>query len=133
LVTKDIQNNIIQYLKNCQFRQFCDDYFAEEFSWTICGTSLLSGHYNDKEDFFSKVINRLNNHILPGWTMDIKANYTVNNVFIIEMVGSARTKSEKDYNNEYCWILKFNDNSKITNLTAYYDSLLVNKILNENL
>lgn len=129
MIDQEIQNNIVEYLTSCQFRKFCDSYFADKFKWTIRGTSILSGEYNNKEEFFDKVINRIGSKVLPGWTMKIKATYAIDKVLIIEMLGSANTKTGKHYNNEYCWILKFNENNKIDSLTAYYDSLLVNQTL----
>jgi len=130
-INQEIESDIIDMLKQCQFRKLCDTYFGDNFLWTIKGTSVLSGTYKDKEIFFDQVINRLNALLLPGWTMHILDSYVDNHTFIVEMKGEVKAKNGEDYNNEYCWIFKFRDN-KIMSVTAYYDSLLVNKTLNEN-
>ncbi len=129
MVRKGIEQTILEQLKNCQFKLFCDTCFADDFHWIIRGSSILSGEYYGKEEFFNKVINRINSKVLPGWTMNIRDSYLLDNTFIVEMVGSANTINGKHYNNEYCWIMKFNENSKIKCLIAYYDSLLVNQTL----
>lgn len=127
-INQTIREHIVELLKKCEFRTFCDMYFANEFLWVIKGTSILSGTYNNKEQFFEKVINRLNSALLPGWKMHILNTYVENNAFIIEMRGEVKTKLGGDYSNEYCWILNFKDN-KIVKLIAYYDSLLVNNTI----
>ncbi|MCK4608886.1 MAG: hypothetical protein KAT71_05360 [Gammaproteobacteria bacterium] len=119
---------IVKLLKNCQFKELCDTYFGNEFMWIIKGTSILSGIYSDQDVFFEKVINRLKDAVLPGWKMHILDAYVAGNVFIVEMRGEVKTKRGRNYNNEYCWIFKF-DGKKIASVTAYYDSLLVNQTL----
>ncbi len=131
MISLKIQQQIVDLLRQCQFRVLCDTFFGNNFLWTIKGTSILSGTYYDKEEFFNKVINRLNKVLLTGWKMHILDTYAANNTFIVEMRGEVTAKSGKHYNNEYCWIFKFADN-RITSVTAYYDSLLVNNTLADN-
>ncbi len=127
-INQDIKDDIVSLLKNCEFRKFCDCYFADNFLWVIKGTSVLSGTYTDKETFFDKGINRLSAALLSDWKMYILNSYTDGNAFIVEMRGEVKTKVGDNYNNEYCWIMHF-ENKKIVKLTAYYDSLLVNETL----
>lgn len=131
MISNALKKDIVHLLEKCEFRKLCDAYCANEFLWTIKGTSILSGTYHDKDLFFDRVINRLNQCLLPGWKMHILGTYVADDVLIVEMRGEVKTKSDSDYNNEYCWIFKFNDN-KVFSITAYYDSLLVNKTLSEN-
>ncbi|MGD9152773.1 MAG: hypothetical protein PVG30_03835 [Gammaproteobacteria bacterium] len=49
----------------------------------------------------------------------------------VDMPEVVKFFGEHQVKNEYCWIFKFRDD-KIISITAYYDSLLVNKTLNEN-
>ena len=120
---------IIDLLKACDFKTLCNTYFADNFMWTIKGSSILSGTYKNKDIFFKQVLDRLSNIVQPGWRMHILDTFFDYVVFIVEMNGEAKTKNGQDYNNDYCWIFKF-ANDKIVSITAYYDSLLVNKILN---
>jgi hypothetical protein len=75
VLTKEIQNNIIRLLQNCQFRELCDRYFAENFYWEIKGISLLSGIYRDKKQFFTQVISRLQKVVSKDWAMHIRNTY----------------------------------------------------------
>jgi len=127
----ELRQTILNLLQRCEFRKLCDDYFSDEFLWTIKGTSILSGTYTNKEIFFATVIERLNKVLLPGWKMHILHHYVDQDTLIVEMRGEVKAKNGQDYNNDYCWIFKFKLN-KIVRLTAYYDSLLVNKTLEEN-
>ena len=38
----------------------------------------------------------------------------------------------KDYNNEYCWIVGFNEEGKIKSVRAYLDSAKLRDALEEN-
>ena len=131
MISPTTQENIENLLINCDFRTLCDNYFADKFDWTIKGSSVLSGVYDDKERFFSQVINRLSNVVADDWKMHLLGTYIDGDVMIIEMRGEVKAKSGSDYNNDYCWIFHFN-HDKVAKLTAYYDSLLVNKTLEEN-
>ncbi|MEM9243821.1 MAG: hypothetical protein AAGA27_07210 [Pseudomonadota bacterium] len=130
-ISNSLREDIVGYLQRCEFRALCDNYCHDNFLWTIKGSSLLSGTYHNKETFFTDVIGRLSNVLKGEWKMNILDTYVDNNTMIIEMVGNIKAKNDKNYNNEYCWIFKF-DNNKIVSITAYYDSLLVNTTLNEN-
>ena len=132
MLSKKIQDDIVTSLKECQFRALCDKYFHSDFLWVIKGTSEFSGEYRDKEDFFSRVIDRLNSLIAPGWKMHILTTYYDHKkrVLIVEFKGEAKTIMGGSYNNEYCWIFEFDPSfSKVIKLTAYYDGLLVNNTL----
>tara|TARA_R110000868_G_scaffold8205_7_gene42747 strand:- start:60816 stop:61199 length:384 start_codon:yes stop_codon:yes gene_type:complete len=126
-----MRNDIIEQLKACEFRALCDKYFGNDFLWTIRGSSELSGTYTDIDDFFDNIIARLNALLLPGWKMHILDTFVDGDTMIVEMKGEVTAKSGNDYNNEYCWIFKFGD-GVLKSITAYYDSLLVNKTLAEN-
>lgn len=131
MIDNQTQKHILELLKQCEFGKLCDTYFDDNFVWTIKGSSILSGEYHGKEEFFSKVLNRLNNVLLPEWKIHILNSYIDNDAFIVEMRGEMKAKNGRDYNNDYCWIFKFAKN-KIVSVTAYYDSLLVDKTLIEN-
>jgi ketosteroid isomerase-like protein len=131
MISQQIRQNILDLLQKCEFRKLCDTYFADDFLWIIKGSSILSGEHHDKDEFFTNVIGRLNNVLLPDWKMHILDSYVDNDTLIVEMRGEIKAKNGEDYNNEYCWIFKF-INDKITSITAYYDSLLVNKTLIAN-
>ena len=131
-INNETQEQIITFLKNCDFRSLVDIYFADDFLWIIKGSSILSGTYTNKDIFYAQVIKRLSNVLQADWRMHILEIYVAGNTLIVEMRGEVKAKNGQDYNNEYCWIFKFNDNNKIVSITAYYDSLLVNKTLAEN-
>jgi uncharacterized protein len=122
--------DILTLLKTCQIRALCDNFFSDEFLWVIKGTSVLSGTYENKEDFFNLGMARLNRALKGDWILHIINTFIDNDTMIVEMRGEVKTINDNDYNNDYCWIFQFEDN-KVVKLTAYYDSLLVNKTLAE--
>lgn len=130
-VNKALVDEVLSLIKTCQFRKLLDDYFDDKFHWVIKGTSLLSGTYTDKEVFWNKGIARLSQCLNDDWQIHILDYYICGQTLIAEMRGDVSTKAGGNYNNEYCWVFHFKDN-KVIKLTAYYDSLLVNKTLTEN-
>lgn len=53
-INDETKTHIISLLKNCEIKKLCDIYFADNFLWTIKGTSILSGIYRDKNIFSAK-------------------------------------------------------------------------------
>lgn len=129
MIEQNSIETILNLLKTCQFRQLCEDYFHPNFNWVIRGTSRLSGRYHNLEQFFDNVIGQLNARLKDGWKMHIIDTYVTDNTLIVEMKGEVKTIVDTDYNNEYCWIFKFDEQGKVVELIAYYDSLLVDKTL----
>lgn len=130
-INERIKADILNVLHRCDIHTLCNEYFANEFLWVIKGSSLISGTYTDKHIFLRDAIARLSSKLANNWVLHILDSYVDGNTLIVEMKGEVKTLKGGDYDNEYCWIMTFNDDMKITKLTAYYDSLLVDKTLTE--
>ena len=48
---------------------------------------------------------------------------------ILELEGNMTTTKGKPYHNQYCWIIKTNGNNQIVSITAYLDTLLLERVL----
>ncbi len=122
------QQKIILLIEQFKIKQLCDEYFADDFLWVVKGSGLLSKTYTNKESYFQDALQRLSSKLASGATLQVIHSYTTENSLILELQGDMQTKSGKCYNNEYCWIIRFNDD-KIVSITAYLDTLLLDNIL----
>lgn len=130
-LTRDFAQKAVDLLQQGEFSQFFEQYVDDNVQWRITGTNLLSGLYTNKADFLEKALGRLSKIMQPGWTLEIKHLFVDNDTLIIEMLGHATSLNGLDYNNEYCWILQF-EQGKIVTARVYYDDVLVDQVLTTN-
>ena len=50
---------------------------------------------------------------------------------VVELVGESTTKTGKEYNNEYAWLTRFNDDGVIVELRSYFDTVMSDKVLED--
>ncbi|KAF7561200.1 hypothetical protein G7046_g2960 [Stylonectria norvegica] len=117
---------------------FFTNFVVPDVKWTITGTghSLAGTRYNlqDHSDAsFAKLGKRL---IAP-------IKFVVKRVVVdqerdvdgwwacVETRGEATRKSGVEYNNEYVWMIRFNDEGKIVEITSYFDTHLSEQVLAE--
>lgn len=97
MLNDKVQKHILSLLEQCKFRQLYGTYFMDDFFWIIKGSSVLSGEYYDKDEFFTKVIDRFNAVLLLGWKMYILNSYINDDVLIVEMRGEVKAKNGQGY------------------------------------
>ena len=96
------------------------------------GTHPLSGQYFTKEDFIEHTFVRLGKLLKEGGALlEIKRIFIDKDHAIIEMKGISTALNGEPFDNSYCWIVQF-ENEIITEVTAYVDSALVQKLIDEN-
>jgi uncharacterized protein len=104
------------------------DCMADDFSWTIIGTTPWSRTYAGKtavqrelfRPLFAQFADRYINRALRFIAED---DYVV-----VECRGQSTTKSGNAYNNSYCYVCRF-ANGQMVELTEYLDTALVEKAL----
>ena len=128
-VSDSFRYKIINIIEKFNIRELCDLFHIDKFHWEVKGTSLLSGTYKTQYDFYTKVLNRLERHITSNSKILVKNYYSCKQTLILELEGKMKTIDCRDYNNQYCWIIEI-DGNHIISITAYLDTLLLDKILN---
>ena len=121
---------ITQLIEKFQIEQLCDLFSDDGFLWEVKGTGNLSAIYTSKEEYFNKALYQLSQCIQKGATISVLESFSVNNALILELEGNMTTLSGKPYNNQYCWIIKTEQN-KIVSITAYLDTLLLERVMEE--
>jgi uncharacterized protein len=123
-----LYKEIIFLIENFRIEELCENFFHKDFKWVVKGTSCLSKVYNSLDDYYKHVLDRMKQELKPGACIKLKHFYICENTLICELEGRMESVKGIKYNNQYCWIIKF-DKNLIVSITAYLDTLLVNKLL----
>jgi uncharacterized protein len=100
------------------------DSLADDFSWTITGTTAWSGTYRGKAAVQSKLLRPLFAQFADRYTNALHRIVAEGDYVVIECRGRVTTKAGKPYNNIYCWVCRVGD-GKLKELVEYMDTELV--------
>jgi len=97
---------------------------AEDFCWTIIGTTAWSGTYRSKQAVRTKLLRPLFAQFADRYTNALHRIIAEGDYLAVECRGRVSTKTGKPYNNSYCWICRIAD-GKLQELTEYMDTELL--------
>ena len=117
---------------------FFTDHMIPDVTWTITGTghSLAGTRYN-LQDHSNASFNNLGKRLTGPIKFVVKrvvvdAEREENGWWAcVELKGEAMRKTGKEYNNEYIWLTRFNDDGKIVEVRSYFDTLFAENVLQE--
>lgn len=97
------------------------DALADDLVYRLTGNNpLASTHYG--KDAFLELFAGLMSQFEGGLKFEFDRFLVADRTVIVVCRGSARTKSGKNYANEYCTLWDFDDDLKVTRLTEFFDS-----------
>jgi uncharacterized protein len=101
---------------------------ADDFTWTITGTTAWSRAYRGKQAVRKELLEPLFAQFATRYTNRALRIIAEDEHVVVECRGRVTTKSGKPYNNEYCYVIRFAD-GKMRELTEYFDTELVTEAL----
>jgi ketosteroid isomerase-like protein len=101
---------------------------ADDISWTIIGTTALSGTFKGKQEVFERLFARLRARLAGPVVFAIDSLIAEADQVVLRARGEATSKTGKPYNNTYCIIARFAD-GKITEMTDFVDTALIDNAL----
>jgi len=104
------------------------DSLADDFAWTVTGTTKWSKTYRGKVAVLQELVAPLYAQLADRYTNDAQRFIAEDDYVVVECRGHSTTKSGKPYNNVYCWVCRF-EGGKLKELTEYMDTELVAKTL----
>ncbi len=104
------------------------DSLADDFCWTITGTTAWSKTYRGKQAVRGELLRPLFAQFADQYTNQLRRIIAEDDFVVVEFQGRVTTKSGKPYNNTYCWICRVAD-GKLKELTEYLDTALVDHAL----
>jgi uncharacterized protein len=130
-ITKNEVREIFSYWEKGRSDLFLD-HMTENFEWTVMGTHPLSGVYKGKEAYLNGAFKRLSEVLREDISLEVSAIYLDGHTAIVELKSFMTALDGTSYNNCYCWIVHFNEDKRIVAITAYLDSALLSKVIEEN-
>ena len=127
LMNKQLFADIFAGLSVGDGRLFIDS-LAEDFRWTITGTTPWSGTYRGKEAVRTTLLQPLFAQFGDRYTNALHRIVAEGDCVVVECRGKVTTKTGKPYNNTYCWVCRVAD-GKLTELIEYLDTELVTTAL----
>ena len=100
------------------------DSMADDFCWTVTGSTKWSKTYRGKQVVLTELLGRLTTQLADRYTNIADRLIAEDDFVVVECRGHATTKAGKPYNNTYCWVCRFSE-GKLRELIEYMDTLLV--------
>jgi uncharacterized protein len=120
---KQLMQYVFSELSKGNGRPFVD-HMADDFSWTIIGSTPWSRTYRGKQAVLSDLLTPLFSQFADRYTNTPVRFIAEGEYVVVECRGQVTTKKGKLYNNSYCWVCRLTD-GKLRSLTEYLDTQLV--------
>ena len=105
--------------------------FADDMTWEIVGHSEASRKYTDAEDFVSAVLTPFGQRFTtttPFRPVNIWQIVAEGDRVVVLWDGEGETIAGTTYRNTYAWFMTLDDDGKIVDGTAFYDSISFNEL-----
>jgi ketosteroid isomerase-like protein len=124
---KRLMQHIFDELAKGNSRPFVET-MADEFSWTITGTTKWSRKYDGKRAVLEELFGALRGQLALPITTIAQRFIADDDYVAVEARGNNTTKDGVPYNNRYCFIFRL-ANGKLCEATEYLDTELVTTAL----
>lgn len=105
---------------------------ADEFSWTITGTTKWSKTYGGKPAVIAELFGALRSRLAPPITVVADRFIADEDYVVVEARGQNTTRDGIPYNNTYCYVFRLAQ-GKLQQMTEYLDTELVTAALGDPL
>jgi len=124
---KQLMQSIFSELSKGNGKPFVES-LADDFCWTITGSTKWSGTYRGKEAVITELLRPLFAQFADQYTNTAHRFIAEDDYVVVECHGRVTTKAGAPYNNTYCWVCRITD-GKLQELTEYMDTELVTTAL----
>jgi ketosteroid isomerase-like protein len=119
---KQLMREIFAELAKGNGKPFRDS-MADDFRWTITGSSPWSGTWQGKQEVTDKLLRPLFARFADTYTSEARRFIAEGNYVVVECRNRVTTKTGEPYCNAYCFVCRFAD-GKLHELTEYMDTEL---------
>jgi ketosteroid isomerase-like protein len=120
---KQLLQQVFAELAEGNSKPFVDSW-ADDFCWTVTGTTKWSKTYHGKDAVMRELMQPLFSNFASKYRNTAQRFIAEDDYVVVECRGEVTTKSGKPYNNTYCYICRL-EGGKLKELTEYLDTLLV--------
>lgn len=100
------------------------DSLADDFCWTVTGTTKWSGTYRGKEAVMSELMRPLFANFETRYTNTAQRFIAEGDWVAVECRGNVQAKRGQRYDNRYCWVCRVEE-GKLKEVIEYMDTALV--------
>ncbi|MGB2603307.1 MAG: nuclear transport factor 2 family protein [Terracidiphilus sp.] len=126
---KKLMQHIFFELSKGNSRPFAES-MADDFSWTITGTTKWSKKYDGKQAVTDELFGALRTRLVPPIIVEAHRFIADEDYVVVEARGRNTTKDGVPYNNIYCYVFHL-ANGKLQEMTEYLDTELVTAALGD--
>jgi ketosteroid isomerase-like protein len=108
-----------------------DKFFAyvdDHVKWRVMGTHPMAGEYKSKKEFREATLEKLGKLFPEGLRLYTRDVFVSGDRAAVELYANATSNDGVRFNNEYCWVCRF-EGERIVEVRAYLDSALVQKLI----
>jgi len=127
---KKLMQQIFSELARGNSRPFVES-MADEFCWTVTGTTQWSKTYTGKQAVIDGVLTPVREMLKPPLVVVGLRFIAGDNYVAVEARGQNTTKGGVPYNNQYCFVFRI-ENGKLLEVTEYMDTQLVAAVLGDS-
>jgi ketosteroid isomerase-like protein len=124
---KQLMQHIFAELSKGDSKPFVDS-MAEDFRWTVTGTTKWSKTYEGKQAVLTELFGTLRSKIAGKPRTTAHRFIAEADHVVVEARGNNTTKSGIPYNNTYCFVFRIAE-GQLKELTEYMDTELVTAVL----
>lgn len=124
---KQLMQHIFSELAKGNGKPFVES-MADDFRWTITGTTKWSKTYHGKQAVLNDLMKPLFSQFADQYTNTAHRFIAEDDYVVVECRGRVTTKAGTPYNNTYCFVCRVAD-GKLQELTEYLDTELVTAAL----
>ncbi|HEY4678530.1 MAG TPA: nuclear transport factor 2 family protein [Candidatus Angelobacter sp.] len=126
---KQLLQNIFAELTQGNSRPLVES-MADDFRWTVIGSTKWSRSYNGKEAVLKELLAPLRSMIADRIRTIAHLFIAEGDHVVVEARGNNVTKSGLPYNNAYCFVVRLTD-GQLREITEYMDTALVTSVLGD--
>lgn len=121
--SKQLLQDIFAGLARGDSRPFVDS-LADDFCWTLTGTTAWSRTYRGKREVMTELMRPLFANFADQYTNTAQRFIAEGDWVAVECKGKVMTKAGKPYNNRYCWVCRV-EGGQLKEVIEYMDTQLV--------
>lgn len=126
---KQLLQHIFSEMAKSNYRLLVDA-MADDFSWTVTGTTPWSRTYAGKEAVLTELFATLRSRMADRMKTIPLRFIAEDDLVVVEARGDNTSLSGKQYNNTYCFVFRL-AGGRLQEVTEYMDTLLVTQVLGD--